>query len=234
MADLAMPAGTPATPLAGLDADQPIPFALTDTALAVLDRDDRFGRIFRTYQRRIQAYILPQLRHHDHELAADLTQETLLLALRDLHTARADDDHLFPWLATIAKRTVAGHYRLARNTREEAADFADPENGTARTAQAPASTSPHLAALWADLERAKSALPEVAERYKTATRALAKARSGLRFARRPETTARHAADVMSLSRKSTTALADFQAAAARVAELRTAWNEAADSMAVTR
>lgn len=116
---------TQGDPLADLDADQPIPFALTDTALdvlAALAHDDRFTAVYSTYAPRIRTYILLRLRHLDHALADDLTQETFVRVLRDLHTVRAEDEHLFGWLATIARRVMCDHYRLHRNHRETVAD----------------------------------------------------------------------------------------------------------------
>ena len=49
------------------------------------------------------------------EDAEDLTQETLLLALRKLHTFKTDRD-LLPWLFTIARRTAIAQWRKSKPT----------------------------------------------------------------------------------------------------------------------
>ncbi|MFE7121005.1 RNA polymerase sigma factor [Streptomyces sp. NPDC057654] len=84
----------------------------------------RLAEIFESYQPRIQRYIHNRLNRSDWHLAEDLTSETFVRAIRALHTVRADDEHLMGWLSTIARHTIAAHFRL-RRAAEVVTDFAD-------------------------------------------------------------------------------------------------------------
>jgi RNA polymerase sigma factor (sigma-70 family) len=100
MAEFAMPAGTPA-----------------------ITPEDRFSALYATYLPRVAAFIAPQTRGNDPHLVEDLTSETFIRAWRALPQLQQDDDsRLFSWLATIARRAVTDHYRVARNQRETAVD----------------------------------------------------------------------------------------------------------------
>lgn len=103
MADLAMSTRTPITPAQALN--------------------ERFTRVYARYQARIAAYVQPQVRGNDHDLADDLTAEAFTRAWLSFHQCQAvTDQQLFAWLATIARHVVIDHYRIARNTREVPAD----------------------------------------------------------------------------------------------------------------
>jgi DNA-directed RNA polymerase specialized sigma24 family protein len=100
MADIAMPAGTPAQQL-----------------------NDRFTIIYTTYRERITRYLATRIHKDDLRLVDDLASETFIQAWRSLPQLRSqDNDKLFRWLRTIACRVVADHYRLFRNIREVPAD----------------------------------------------------------------------------------------------------------------
>lgn len=101
MADIAMPTGTPAT----------CPEA-------------RFNALFTEYQPRVQGFITQQLPRPDRQLAEDLTAETFLSLWRSIiEPGRLiEDQDPFAILATIAKRRIADHFRVMRNTREVPAD----------------------------------------------------------------------------------------------------------------
>jgi DNA-directed RNA polymerase specialized sigma24 family protein len=103
MADLAMPADRRSTPAQQLN--------------------DRFATIYATHRERITALVLREVRGNDHHLAEDLAATTFFHAWLDLHKCKATTDaQTFAWLATMARRTVMQHYRVARNTREIPAD----------------------------------------------------------------------------------------------------------------
>jgi DNA-directed RNA polymerase specialized sigma24 family protein len=88
--------------------------------------NERFAVIYATHQDRVTAYIRPQVRHGDTHLADDLAADTFYRAWLSLHQCSATtDSQTFSWLATIARHTVADHYRLARNLREVPADTGD-------------------------------------------------------------------------------------------------------------
>jgi RNA polymerase sigma-70 factor (ECF subfamily) len=86
-----------------------------------VDRD-RLELFFVIYNARLVRYLRGRLGVR-WALADDLAQETWLQVARSLHTCRAADDKAFGWLCTIARRTAIHYFRLARNTREIAADF---------------------------------------------------------------------------------------------------------------
>ncbi|MFJ9628068.1 RNA polymerase sigma factor [Streptomyces sp. NPDC101175] len=103
MADLAMPAhrrGTPAEQL-----------------------NERFTAIYTQHQARIARLVRSQVRLGATDLADDLTADTFTAAWVALHQCKATTDaQMYGWLAAIARRRVADHYRLARNTRETPVD----------------------------------------------------------------------------------------------------------------
>lgn len=100
MADIAMPAGTPAQQL-----------------------NDRFAAIYATHQPRLTALVRREVRGGDVHLAEDLTADAFYRAWLDLHKCRATTDaQTFAWLAVIARRTVGQHYRLKKHTSEVPTD----------------------------------------------------------------------------------------------------------------
>lgn len=100
MADLAMPAAHGSTPEA------------------------QFTALFTAYQSRVQGFILGKLPWGDRHLAEDLTTETFLSLWRSVIEPGKLIQHRDPFavMATIAKRRIADHYRVMRNTREVPTD----------------------------------------------------------------------------------------------------------------
>ncbi|MGK5533425.1 RNA polymerase sigma factor [Streptomyces sp. URMC 129] len=99
---------------------------MNDDVTAGQDPAERFAAVFAAHQPRVHSFILAKIGGRDWHLAEDLTSETFLELYRS-YTARgrALDDRVVGLLATIARRVIAHHFRLARNTREVAADFTD-------------------------------------------------------------------------------------------------------------
>jgi RNA polymerase sigma factor (sigma-70 family) len=83
---------------------------------------ERFELLYTIYGRRVRSYIAAYLGRPDYHLTEDLSQETWLEVWKSLAKLRAADDKAFGWLATIARRVVIHHFRLARN-REKPTDF---------------------------------------------------------------------------------------------------------------
>ena len=96
-------------------------------------RGDReaFGDLYRRYGRLVHGVLLARLPPEETE---DLVQEVFLLALRKLGSLR-DPTAFLPWLATLARRAAADHYRAGRRRSESAMESAPvPRIGPARTA----------------------------------------------------------------------------------------------------
>ena len=102
MADIAMPAGTPA-----------------------IAPEAQFNALFAAYQRRIHRFITLNLPRPDRQLAEDLTAETFLSLWRSvIEPGRLiTETEPFAILSTIAKRRIADYYRRMRNTREVPSDM---------------------------------------------------------------------------------------------------------------
>jgi RNA polymerase sigma factor (sigma-70 family) len=84
---------------------------------------DRVDALFRRYNDRLVKLAAGLAR--DWHTGEDIAQETWALVVRDVHQLQADDDHAFAWIASIARRTAAGWYRLRRNS-ECPMDWSDP------------------------------------------------------------------------------------------------------------
>jgi len=89
----------------------------TDLVLAALaggdDASSARDEIIHRYHQKVYGF-LHQLTGRKED-AEDLTQETLLLALRKLKTFKAGRD-LLPWLFTIARRTAISQWRKSKPT----------------------------------------------------------------------------------------------------------------------
>jgi DNA-directed RNA polymerase specialized sigma24 family protein len=89
---------------------------------------DQFELLYTHYHRRVRAYLVAYLsrtwRRIDQDLVDDLAQETWLSAWQYLPAYDAARPAM-PWLTSIARRRAVDHFRLARSTRETAADFGD-------------------------------------------------------------------------------------------------------------
>jgi DNA-directed RNA polymerase specialized sigma24 family protein len=101
MADIAMPAGTPAT--------RP-----TST-------DDLFTAAYRKYAPMVRNVILSRMIRRDDHLADDLTQNVFLALFRIRNRYDMARD-LGGLLHVMARQSVSHHFRVFRNTREVPAD----------------------------------------------------------------------------------------------------------------
>ena len=93
---------------------------------------EAFGRLIERYEKSVLATALAELR--DVHLAEDVTQETLLLAFRRLHTLR-DEGKFAPWLMQIARRQTVEAVRTCRIpvcTAEDASEFPTPAPGNSQ------------------------------------------------------------------------------------------------------
>jgi RNA polymerase sigma-70 factor (ECF subfamily) len=72
------------------------------------------AQLYERYHGRVFAYVYARVR--DPQLAEDLAADTFVQALANLHTLR-DPQACLGWLLSIARNTVAAHYR--RRAREE-------------------------------------------------------------------------------------------------------------------
>lgn len=108
MANCAMPADTSAiTPAQQLNA--------------------RFTEVYATYLPRITALVDSRIVDPaDKHLTDDLTAEAFTRIWLSLHNCEATTEaKLFSWLATIARRTVADHFRVKKNTMDRPTDLGD-------------------------------------------------------------------------------------------------------------
>ena len=187
--------------------------------------------VINAYSKRVSGYIAAHLARRDWHLVEDLTQETFTQLWR-YHVARGAtlDERLFGLLASIARQMICHHLRRRRST-EVPLDFTDPGVTEARTLQASQLDTPHLAAVYAELESAKSDLTEAAEQYREAARAVATARRALTNAVKPEAIERCTLRVGPLEAAARAALEGFRVAAERVAEIRAEWDAAATAYA---
>lgn len=87
---------------------------------------DVLADVFRTYARKVRAFILTRLPRPDWHLAEDLTSEVFLRLVRD-YTGRTINDRVFGLLCTLARHAIADHFRVARNS-EVAIDFDGPSS----------------------------------------------------------------------------------------------------------
>ncbi|MFH8530540.1 sigma factor [Streptomyces tendae] len=86
---------------------------------------DGFTQLYATYRPRVEGYIAARLPRRDSQLAEDLAAE-VFTSLWRTHFAPGRTvtvDHPWGLLATIARRRMADHFRLARNTREMTSDM---------------------------------------------------------------------------------------------------------------
>lgn len=85
--------------------------------------NEKFTRLYTQFQPRITRLVLGEVRDGNHALAQDLTQDAFYRAWLGLHKCRATTDgQTYAWLAAIARRAVAEHFRLKKNTSEIPAD----------------------------------------------------------------------------------------------------------------
>lgn len=80
---------------------------------AAKDDPNAFGILYRRYVQSVYKYFLN--RTWNRSIAEDLTAQTFLAALENIHRYR-DNGHFTAWLFTIARRKAADHFR--RNHRE--------------------------------------------------------------------------------------------------------------------
>ncbi|MFG3242156.1 RNA polymerase sigma factor [Streptomyces sp. NPDC048157] len=80
---------------------------------------EHFAVIHKEFRRPIEGYIANRLPRRDHHLAEDIASE-VFVSLWKSYYAQGNTVNEKPWglLATIAKRRMCDHFRLARNTRE--------------------------------------------------------------------------------------------------------------------
>ncbi|WP_157166430.1 RNA polymerase sigma factor [Streptomyces typhae] len=88
--------------------------------------NDGFTQLYAAYLLKVEGYIAARLPRRDSQLAEDLAAEVFTSLWRTRY-AQGRPVEGAPWglLATIARRRVADHFRLARNVRETAVDTAD-------------------------------------------------------------------------------------------------------------
>jgi DNA-directed RNA polymerase specialized sigma24 family protein len=111
------------------------------TAMPTSTPEAVFTALHQTYRARVENYIVTRLPRPDRQLAEDLATECFLSLWRTyLEPGRTINDRPFGLLATIAARRVYDHYRLARNTREVAADTGDWEFSNREMTTGPAGT----------------------------------------------------------------------------------------------
>lgn len=86
---------------------------------------DGFTQLYAAYRLKVEGYIATRLPRRDTQLAEDLAAEVFTSLWRSHYAPGRDTDVRHPWgrLATIARRRIADHFRLARNHRETAADM---------------------------------------------------------------------------------------------------------------
>ncbi|WP_405431148.1 RNA polymerase sigma factor [Streptomyces anulatus] len=89
--------------------------------------NERFATIYTDYLPRVTALVGSRIFNADDKhLTDDLTAEAFTQVWLHLHKCTATTDaQTFSWVATIARRTVAGHFRLKKNTMERPADLGD-------------------------------------------------------------------------------------------------------------
>ena len=104
--------------------------------------ETRAAALFRRYNDRLVKLAAGLAR--DPHTGEDIAQETWALVVRDIHQLQADDDHAFAWIASIARRTAAGWYRLRRNS-ERPMDWSEPITASI-LASSPAADVPAVAA----------------------------------------------------------------------------------------
>lgn len=199
--------------------------------------EEILAEIITGFERPVAAFIASRLAHRDRHLVEDLTQDTFVHLWR-YHLAKGHpiDERVYGLLCRIASQMICHHLRRLRST-EIPVDLTDPAQGPARTAAAPSGDTPHLAALFADLERAKDTLTDAANRYKAAARVHTNAATALTRASRPAAVERCTERARSTGQDTQRALDGFQDAADRVVAARAAWNGAADqhsALVVTR
>lgn len=106
---------------------------------------ETFTTLYATYRPRVEAYITNRLPWSDRQLAEDIASEVFLSVWRTHFTAGRAVERPMGLLATVARRRICDHYRLARSTRETAADtgawqFANRHLAPSRGAYAAVST----------------------------------------------------------------------------------------------
>ncbi|MGW3330268.1 RNA polymerase sigma factor [Streptomyces rubiginosohelvolus] len=89
--------------------------------------NERFATLYAAYLPRITALVGSRIFNADDKhLTDDLTAEAFTRVWLHLHKCEATTDaQTFSWVATIARRTVADHFRLKKNTMERPADLGD-------------------------------------------------------------------------------------------------------------
>jgi DNA-directed RNA polymerase specialized sigma24 family protein len=84
-----------------------------------------FTTIYLQQQARVRHLAARRVMNGDQALAEDIAQEAFLRLWRYLSDGH-EVDNAEALLATLTRRAACDHYRLARSTRERAADFSDP------------------------------------------------------------------------------------------------------------
>ena len=84
--------------------------------------ESAFDEFFEDYFPRLYRFALPRLRHNA-DLAEEIVQETLCIAVTKMKTYRAEAA-LFTWLCTICRREISAYFR--KHSRED--QFALPED----------------------------------------------------------------------------------------------------------
>ncbi|MGA5487260.1 RNA polymerase sigma factor [Streptomyces pseudogriseolus] len=86
---------------------------------------DGFTELYATYRPRVEGYIAARLPRRDSQLAEDLAAEVFTSLWRTQYAPGRPVTIEHPWglLATVARRRIADHFRVARNTREMTSDM---------------------------------------------------------------------------------------------------------------
>ncbi|MEU1772632.1 sigma factor [Streptomyces sp. NPDC019922] len=89
--------------------------------------NERFATIYAAYLPRITALVGSRIFNaEDKHLTDDLTAEAFTQVWLHLHKCEATTDaKTFSWVATIARRTVAHHFRTKKNLMERPTDLGD-------------------------------------------------------------------------------------------------------------
>ncbi|WP_078631393.1 MULTISPECIES: RNA polymerase sigma factor [Streptomyces] len=101
--------------------------AASTAMLPAQQLNERFATLYTTYLPRITALVGSRIFNADDKhLTDDLTAEAFTRVWLHLHKCEATTDaQTYSWIATIARRTVADHFRVKKNTMERPADLGD-------------------------------------------------------------------------------------------------------------
>lgn len=103
-----------------------LPMPAATTAMTPAQQlNERFATIYATHLPRITTLVGSRIINaEDKHLTHDLTAEAFTQAWLHLHKCEATTDaKVFSWVATIARRTVAHHFRTKKNLMERPADL---------------------------------------------------------------------------------------------------------------